>query len=224
LTEPDALPDPSLFDRQLTMLGELAEFGMEQVRALDRCIRKTDPEPSAADLDVAALAYARVSRAVRLTLMLQSKVAEATQIAIADAQAAAGKPERPPPAPPHPFDVRKARVERVVERLAQAEHPDDVDRVLDLAYEASERLDDEDVYGDLLDRPMSEIVARLCKDLGLSPDWSELAQELWAKAEIATGEPGWPLAARAAGAAAGAGPRLALTAGSGWDGAIGNTS
>ena len=44
---------------------------------------------------------------------------------------------------------------------------------------------------------MSEIVARICKDLGLEPDWNKLAEELWAKAEIATGDPGWPLAGRA---------------------------
>ena len=31
---------------------------------------------------------------------------------------------------------------------------------------------------------MGEIVARLCKDLGLEPDWSELSQELWATREL----------------------------------------
>ncbi len=192
MTDPDALPALPLIDRQLRMLGELAEIGLEQARALDRQVRRTDPEPSLDELQAAALAYARVSRAVRLTLVLQSKIVEAAEGAQA---AAAGDADED--APSLPLDARKARVERVIERLAKAEHPRDEEEVDALVGEAAERLDDEDLYGDLLDRPMSEIVARLCKDLGLSPDWTELAEELWAKEEIASGGPGWPLAGRA---------------------------
>src|SRR5262249_44535607 len=85
--------------------------------------------------------------------------------------------------------------EAIVERVATASHDEKtVDRLL---RESAERLDDEDLYGDLLERPVSELVARLCKDLGLHPDWAELAEELWAIREAGSGRPGWPLAQQA---------------------------
>ncbi|MDB5459102.1 MAG: hypothetical protein JWO72_843, partial [Caulobacteraceae bacterium] len=62
-------------------------------------------------------------------------------------------------------------------------------------------LDDEDLYGDVLARPFSEVVADICRDLGLDPDWSRLAQEPWARAEIDSGQAGGPLAALPAGGA-----------------------
>ena len=45
-----------------------------------------------------------------------------------------------------------------------------------------------------MSRPIGEIVALICKDLGLEPDWGRLAQEAWAQAEIADGDPGSPFA------------------------------
>jgi hypothetical protein len=182
--------------RRLEMLGELAELGLEVARAVER--QATDPSaPQSGDV---ALAYARVSRAVRLTLMLQARL-------IDDMKAPKTAPKTVPgptadeaevTAEPHrlgPADQRKARIERIVERLAESEHPDDDDHVADLVTEAGERLDDEDLFGDLLDIPISEAVARLCKDLGLEPDWSELAQELWAVKEVESGHVGRPLSA-----------------------------
>ena len=61
--------------------------------------------------------------------------------------------------------------------------------------EAGDRLDDIDLYGDLLDRPISEILARICADIGLPLDWSRLALEAWARTEIQGGQAGAPLAA-----------------------------
>jgi hypothetical protein len=80
--------------------------------------------------------------------------------------------------------------------VIETERPDDEETLEILMTEACERLDDEDLYGDLLQHPISEIVARLCQDLGLDPDWAELAKELWAVREIESGEVGWPLAGR----------------------------
>jgi len=40
----------------------------------------------------------------------------------------------------------------------------------------------------VLTRPVGELIALICRDLGLSPDWSLLAEEAWAQAEIAGGE------------------------------------
>jgi len=192
-------PSSLIHDRQRQILGELAEIGLDVARAVGRQAQAHGaaadapvdpaPGPAPAPVDALALAYARVSRAVRLTLMLQSQLIEdeAAQ-ARAEAKATANA------APPTAEDIKKARIERIVERLVTAEHRHDVDLADELTAEAAERLDDEDVYGDLMRRPISEIVARLCRDLDLSPDWTRLAQELWAKAEIASGDVGAPLA------------------------------
>jgi hypothetical protein len=61
-----------------------------------------------------------------------------------------------------------------------------------LAEEAAERLEHDDIYGDLTTRPVGEIVALICRDLRLSPDWSRWAQEAWAQEEIRSGAPQSP--------------------------------
>jgi hypothetical protein len=43
-----------------------------------------------------------------------------------------------------------------------------------------ERLDEGEDYRDLLERPLREIVERLCRDLDLSPDWSQWRDDGWA--------------------------------------------
>jgi hypothetical protein len=176
--------------RQLQLLGDLAEVGLEVARAVERRARDAGADE---DMSRIAMAYSRTARAVRLTAMLQAKLVKDLK---ADGQAAA-EAEQEAAALKARFDPayrRKARAEAIVERVAEARHPDDEDRVDHLMRESAERLDDEDLYGDLLERPISELVARLCKSLGLDPDWAELAEELWAAQEIESGEPGWPLA------------------------------
>ena len=182
--------------RQLELLGELAELGLYVARAVERqASGRAEPAGGPVFQGDPALAYARVSRAVRLTLMLQARLIE--DLKAQDAGAATARTEAPrEPDRVSPEYQRKVRLERIVERLAEAEHPDGDDEVSDLVTEAGERLDDEDLYGDLMDRPLSELVARLCQDLGLEPDWAELAGELWAVREIDSGHVGWPLAGR----------------------------
>ena len=90
---------------------------------------------------------------------------------------------------------RKSQVERAVEQAAQAQHADDEDAVEQLVFDARERLERENLYGDIMTRPVSEIIDAICRDLGLHPDWARLAQEGWAQDEIASGAVGPPLAA-----------------------------
>ena len=35
-----------------------------------------------------------------------------------------------------------------------------------------------------MSRPVSDLVADICRDLGLNPHWARLAKEAWAEAEI----------------------------------------
>lgn len=170
---------------QLALLGELAEIGLEVARAVERRAKEATPDE---DLNGLAMAYARVARAVRLTIMLQSNLLEASRRS-SDRADIRGRPSAAVSA--DPAYRRKARVERIVERIAEAEHDDEavVDR---LVVEAQERLDDEDLHGAVLERPLGELVALICRDLGLSPDWGRLAGEAWAREEIVSGAEGSP--------------------------------
>ncbi len=200
--EPDGVWARPLLDRQLHLLGELAEIGLDVARAIERQASGQDagrleaPEAPIFQGDL-ALAYSRVSRAVRLTLMLQARLIEALKAADksgGEARAAAEAEAEKDQERRDPAYQRKVRVEAIVQRVIEAEHPDDEETLDTLINGTGERLDDEDLYGDLLERPVSELVARLCKDLGLHPDWAELAEELWAVREVESGEVGWPLA------------------------------
>ena len=159
-------PARPLAERQLEALNELVGIGLNIARAIERQVSGPGPQ-SIADLDAAALAYARVARAVRQTVMLQSKLQ-------AERNAAAAKAG----------DLR-ARVARIVRRAIEDAH-DDAEQVERLAAEAAERLEQER-YGDLLTRPIGEIVAAICKDLGLEPDWPALKDDIAAAEALARG-------------------------------------
>lgn len=186
-----------LVERQLQLLERLAEAGLEVALACEREAKAAE-SGTGADLDGLARAYARASRAVRLTVMLQSRLAKARQEADSEADAAAqAAAEREAQALWAREDDAKVRVSRIVRRVIEAEH-DDEGGVERLDAEAMDRLDDEDLYGAVLTRPISEMVADICKDLGLHPDWAKLAEECWAQEEMASGEVGEPFLALAA--------------------------
>jgi hypothetical protein len=175
----------ALIEPQLRLLGRLAEIGLDVAETVGRQARGEAEAPAKGDL---GLAFARVSRAVRLTVALQQKLVDGLEAL------EAGRPAGKDGARPDPDYILKARVERIVERTAEAEHDDDEWAVDRLVRETAERLDDIDLYGDLLDRPISEIVARIARDIGLPLDWSRLAEEAWARTEMADGA-GEPLKA-----------------------------
>jgi hypothetical protein len=174
-----------LAQRQIDMLTRLAEVGVAMAETLGRQAADEAAESSPAEL---ALAYSRVARAVRMTIALQSKLIE-DFVNLDEAVT-----DEPRLVVEDLLAERRDRVERIVRRAVRAEH-DDEDHVERLVHEANERLDDEDFLGDILKRPIGEIVALICKDLGLSPDWDRLAQEPWAIEERRQGEPGSPFAA-----------------------------
>ena len=158
-----------LVEGQVEALDELVEVGLKIARAIARQVDDADGEPlSVADLNAAAMAYARVARAVRQTMMLQDRLQS-------DRKAAAAKAA----------DLR-ARVGRIVRRAIE-DGQGDAEQVERLVREAAERLEQER-YGDVLVRPIGEIVADICKDLGLSPDWGGLAGEIAAAEALARGD------------------------------------
>jgi hypothetical protein len=179
-----------MLEQQLALLGRLAEAGLEIAVALERQA-KGETEVDVARGDI-ALAYARVARAVRLTIALQTKLIADFNAFGMDEVRARSQEARCAESDRQDLDkTRKVAVKRVMARVicAEAEDQETADR---LFKEVGERLNDPTLCGDL-NRPFSEIVAGICRDLGLSPDWAVLSQEAWAREEVQSGRPGAPL-------------------------------
>ena len=150
--------DEAVIERQLAILGRLAEAGLEIAVALEAQARGGEVVVQG---DV-AIAYNRVARAVRQTIMLQSKLIEARR---ERREAGAGRRA-----------AARASASRILRGLIEDDPSGDAERAERLAAEAAERLRQED-FGDLLSRPFGEAVAAICQDLGLSPDWLRLAED-----------------------------------------------
>jgi len=65
-----------------------------------------------------------------------------------------------------------ARAQVAARREAGGQYWADEDEIEQLSCEAYERLTDAEDDADGLDRPFDEVVAGICADLGLSPDWT----------------------------------------------------
>ena len=99
--------------------------------------------------------------------------------------------------------VRRAHVQRSVCAAARSVGLDR-EAVEQLRLEAAERLERDD-YGDIMNRPLREILAEIHRDLGLKPDWEPRDQELWFRQEVGSGARRRPFTAPIAPATAGGG-------------------
>jgi hypothetical protein len=146
------------------------------------------------------MAYARAARAVRYSIVLQSKLTADLETLETDAAEAREEAEELALLQT-PDSVRRAAVEHIIESVVRADREPGEgsaalnDRIEHLTAETADRLEIEELYGDILARPISEVVAELCRDLGLHPDWPVLAETAWAKREIESGRAGAPLRA-----------------------------
>jgi hypothetical protein len=111
------------------------------------------------------LVFARIARAVRQTFALEARLAEERRTA--EVATAARRVER-----------RKTKVRTAVERVLDAEA--DESDAENLFYDLTERLETDYDDADFADRPIGELVARICRDLGVTPDWSLWQDEDWA--------------------------------------------
>jgi hypothetical protein len=187
---PDGAADDAAWHaRELAMLTELAEAGLEIARALkgrilEAAALETDADNAKACADLSR-AFDRASRAVRLSLALRRQLAKA-----AAAPAAANVTAEP--APESRAD-RAERVRRIVGRVIKANYSKEFTREV-MDRRVRERLQDRDITGDLEGRSIGELVDRICADLGLAPGWLDLSEEAWAQAEILERPPGSPYA------------------------------
>jgi hypothetical protein len=128
------------------------------------------------------MAYARAARAVRLAILLQAQLSQgAVDPLQAARQAEAAHREQ-----------QVDRTLRIVERVAKDHCRQQGFALGAYVHEARERLDNDDIYGLVATRPVGELVAMICQDLGLEPKWEHLAAEAWAQAEIESGAKGSP--------------------------------
>jgi hypothetical protein len=179
--QPSETADPAVArtERHLRMLAELGEIGMDLAREVRRqALDRTGEAPPAADL---ALTFSRIARAVRQTVALEAKLAEGpserARLSVADRWRSAR---------------RKRQVKEIVAAVIDDEAGEyDVDG---LHEQLQERLDDGDEEADFADRPIGELVARICRDLGVTPDWSLFEDEDWAIEEAGARPPGSPFA------------------------------
>jgi hypothetical protein len=208
-TSPDPVAAADLraraaFDQQLWVLGRLAQAGLNMALALEAQAIATHPEaaadqgpqpygapkPAPVSLDFLppepgelALAFTRVSRAVRMTVALQARLLKGD---VGGPNASASRAPAPPP-----LETRAQRANRagtIVGRLA-AGSDGDAFEAMELMERARERLFDVDITGDLLDRPIPDLIAEICRDLGLSPNWAEVQGEAWMRDGAPSDEP-----------------------------------
>jgi hypothetical protein len=179
-------------ERRLRLLEEMSEIGIELLRTLRpgaAADEAADETASPAKGRDPADAFARLSRAIRLTLALEAK----TDTWLWDLKAGIVRMrevERTQSAEQAVIDreARKERLRDLVTSVAEAEIPDggDFNELYDALFE---RLYEDEAYYDCTERPLRETVERLCKDLELNPDWSRWGDEGW----IVDGPPARPL-------------------------------
>ena len=154
--------------RHLQMLRELGELGM----GLARSLAARAEEPGIADqtaIDL-RLAFSRVARAVRQTMVLEARLAQDGVKARAerDARRVAEARER--------GVRRKRRVELTIERAIEAEAGGETAE--NLLGDLYERLEDYDL-AEFATRPVGELIVRICKQIGVTPDPSLWEDEDW---------------------------------------------
>jgi hypothetical protein len=197
---PDTAPDPdALAEAHRLALAKLRVMGMEIAEGLHAQSKAPD-----ADLGEVATKFSRVARAVRQTIALEARLAEAARW-LASEQARAEAANRTPDPPPY---IQKLGIDRAeayrrcaenkleavtLVRRAMAKVPG-LDRN---TYDArlDERLDD-DCYDKEFDAKVdiAETIRGICRDLGLDPDWQGFSSLDWRQVSretraALTGEP-----------------------------------
>jgi hypothetical protein len=185
MTEPDAiLSDPhaaaaiARAERRLEILAELTAIGMGLARGVER--QAAGQEPAHPD---PITSFARLSRAIRLTLTLESRTdAELTALragAASELEArrkAVGERERAV-AVRTSADHRRM-IERAVREAIESETPDPHERLAG-RQALHDHLQYDEGCADLDAMTFTQAVQRICADLGLAPDWSDWTEDGW---------------------------------------------
>ena len=182
-TTPTPNTDPRLAvalaraERRLELLQELAGMGMSLARELNQRFiegpHRPEPRPDP------ARAFAAVSRAVRLTLILEART-EKQILAWRKGDLSSLRELEPEPFLAPRFDSPAGRRERVRDCVADVIDRETLDpneaewmrRRVQRELIESETIDDHRLKGGFRD-----CVAAICDDLGLKPDWSRWSDD-----------------------------------------------
>ena len=169
------------------MLREMAEIGMDIARALRTVAQAqaaqavAQPAPARVASDP-GLGFARVARAIRQTLALRAKLLDDSRER--DRKIAADAQQRKTAA------ARKRRKTAEIARAVELAIDDEAETESDaehLLADLRERLEDAEIDDEIGDGNVGDIAARICRDLGLTADWSLWQNEIWFATE------GWKL-------------------------------
>ena len=157
------------------VLKELVEAGMDMVRDM----RAVASEPDGPDL---SLRFGRVAKAVRMTLALDARLCEESQIAT-EAKAKVRRAERHARLENRKVDVYNGMarcLERDIWDETETRNGRDRDEI-EYEYDHLDLTDDQ-----YLNQPVSVIIAKICEDLDIAIDWHGLRTEDWALEERKT--------------------------------------
>jgi hypothetical protein len=176
-------PAESRAERHLRLLQELVEIGMDiarAVRAEALAVADGDaaaPAPSRFGRSDPGLVFSRIARAVRQTIALEEQIAAGRDKAREEHARSRRNVEQ------LIFEQRQEDIREFVARAVEADAaerklPDEaVERLLD---DLDERLEDGAYDDALADGPIAELVERICRDLGIVPDWRIWDDQDWA--------------------------------------------
>ncbi len=209
-------PDGARTERHLRVLERLTDLGMALAEGLAARVKADDFD--AGEISDIGTAFAKISRGVRMTVMLEEKLAKAwrlRQAGIAEKHEA-GLQERleaewavEREADNGRVAKRQQALDDAVKDVIRAERPEGYER--ERLFDRLEGLWKDDIDNDLSAPPsfyiqiggdealISEQIAAFCKALGLKPDWDLWKDSFWAMEEAEDGAIGSPYAARGTG-------------------------
>jgi hypothetical protein len=195
--------------RDVRRLDHLADVAMEMALELRRRLyAQADGDAVALEASVGelSLSFTRVARAMRQSVALKDRIDEARQARLDGEEAAReAVAEEKNTQPESGFERKKQVHELIADAIedaawdkgggrdedsdAEADH--EAERLFEALYE---RLEDPADEADFEDRPMGELIARICRDLDFTPDWNQWDLEDWAIEEAERNTPGSPYA------------------------------
>ncbi len=150
-------------ERREEILGELAEWMHAAAREAQRRLLAAETTDDFAKLTAS---LARLARGVRQSILIHRKLeAERLEVDRRADEAAAGAQAASEFVPRH---VKRVRIRTAITRHVWNELEDEEEAEL-FGDDLNARLDELEGEDDFLDRPIDDLIARLCRDLGFDP-------------------------------------------------------